>query len=296
MRRRGGAALDAELGPRIVADAVAVTRLTRELGRHRPGLERPRRDRPGADGGRALRGARDRGRGRGALPRGLLGDDADRPLGPDLARPRRRGRRGAGPARDLGAPLRPRASGCAARRGRGRSTARRRRRAPPREARGDRARQAVQGEAEDSSTPSRRWPSGGNGAGLAAGERDPNRAPGRAAGTTSFGEESGSLDDEEGEPGAASLRCGRAAARDRRPAGARGPGAAAAPAARRRRRPSPSPTPATAARSTSTAPSMPSPSAGRCGPRRCGARAPADRAARSSSPSTSPARCGASAC
>jgi MoxR-like ATPase len=53
---------------------------------------------------------------------------------------------------------------------------------------------------------------GSNGAGLATGERDPDRTPDRLPGKTSFGEESGSLDDEEGEPGGAGLTVHRTAA------------------------------------------------------------------------------------
>jgi MoxR-like ATPase len=46
---------------------------------------------------------------------------------------------------------------------------------------------------------------GENGGGLAASERDPSRVPDRVPGKTSFGDESGSLDDEEGETGAPGL-------------------------------------------------------------------------------------------
>jgi Mg-chelatase subunit ChlD len=53
---------------------------------------------------------------------------------------------------------------------------------------------------------------GENGAGLAATERDPGRRPDRTPGKTSFGDEAGALDEEEGEPAGPSLAVRQTAA------------------------------------------------------------------------------------
>lgn len=79
------------------------------------------------------------------------------------------------------------------------------------EDRGDRARRPFKAKAKQLDTEPK-LATGHNEAGLAATERDPNRAPGRTPGKTSFGDEAGALDDEEGEPASPSLAVRRNAA------------------------------------------------------------------------------------